>query len=68
MGIARKEMGESREYWKAAESIVREIKTWPDYKKDIVISSHGSGFVRHGNTDSDSLADNVLRTDDKTNS
>jgi hypothetical protein len=48
MGISRKQTGESGDFWKAAESIAREIKDWSEgYKKEIVVSSHGSGFVGH---------------------
>jgi hypothetical protein len=47
VGISRNYAGESGDFWRAAESVVREIKDWSEeYKKDIVISSQGSGFIR----------------------
>ena len=46
MKLARKESDSSREFWKAAETIVRQIESWPSYKKDIVVSSDGSGYKR----------------------
>jgi hypothetical protein len=52
MGIAKKETGESRDFWKAAESLVRDIQQWPDYKKEIIISSQGSGFIDSGSSNS----------------
>ena len=35
----------SRDFWKAVESNVRKIDTWPDWKKNIRVTSSGSGYI-----------------------
>lgn len=45
MALTKNTSEESREFWKAAESNVRKIEGWPEWKKNIVVTSAGSGYV-----------------------
>lgn len=55
MALTKNTSEESREFWKAAESNVRKIETWPEWKKNIVVTSAGSGYViRESKTKGDS--------------
>jgi hypothetical protein len=59
MAITKNTSEASREFWKAAESSVRKIESWPEWKKDIVITSSGSGYInRDLKTETDTSVDN----------
>ncbi len=47
----------SRDFWKALESSVRKIDTWPDWKKNIRVTSSGSGYISEApNSDRESAS------------
>lgn len=45
MALTKNNSEASLEFWKAAESNVRKIEGWPEWKKNIVVTSAGSGYV-----------------------
>ncbi|MDB5047246.1 MAG: hypothetical protein JWO30_317 [Fibrobacteres bacterium] len=45
MAISKNNSEASQEFWRAAEKSVQKIESWPEWKRNIVIKSSGSGYI-----------------------